>query len=196
MNTEGGTLRMHNATLKFCIIAAYGVPDYLIEGGPKWITSDSYEITAKGSGQHDQLVRMLQTLLADRFKLTVHRETKQRSAYALAVGKNGPKLYPSDWGGDSFLGRRGGRGPLNGRKASIPQLASTLSNLMGKKVLDQTGLTGAYDFTLEYAPADAVDSSLPSLFTALQEQLGLKLAAITTAVEVLVIDHAEKPSED
>lgn len=196
MNVEGGTLRMHNATLKFCIMSAYAVQDSLIEGGPGWINSDPFEITAKfGNGTHDQFVQMLQTLLSDRFKLAVHRETRQVPVYTLTLGKSGAKLHAADPGGDAFLGRRGRTGPLTGRKASMPQLASLLSMLMGRKVLDQTGLTGLYDFTLEFAPADAVDSPLPSLVTVIQE-LGLKLEATKAPVEVLIIDHAEKPSSD
>jgi len=198
MSTDGGTLRMHNASLKFCILVAYGVQNYLIEGGPKWIDTDRYEITAKAAGsfQRDQPAQMLQTLLAGRFKLAVHRETKLRPVYTLALAKNGAILRLSDPGGESFLGRRGRQGPLIGQKASMSGLASTLSTLMERKVLDQTGLTGVYDFKLEFAPAEAIDSPLPSLFTALQEQLGLKLQAGNGPVEVLVVDHAEKPVED
>jgi uncharacterized protein (TIGR03435 family) len=196
MSTDGGTLRMHNATLKFCIVAAYGVQESLIEGGPGWIKSDQFEILAKapGSTRQDQLVLMLQSLLVDRFKLSVHREIKPRPIFALVVGKNGPKLHASD-GGEGFLGRRG-RGPLTGKQASMPGLASVLSTIMGRKVLDQTGLTGLYDFTLEFAPQDAIDSPLPSLVTALQEQLGLRLEATNAPVEILVVDHAEKPAQD
>jgi uncharacterized protein (TIGR03435 family) len=170
MSTDGGTLKMHNASLKFCILVAYGVQNYLIEGGPKWIDTDTYEITAKAAGafQRDQPAQMLQTLLADRFKLTVHREIKQRPVYTLVPGKNGARLHLSDPGGESFLGRRGRQGPLIGQKASMSGLAATLSTIMERKVLDQTGLTRAYDFKLEFAPADAIDSPLPSLFTALQ----------------------------
>jgi uncharacterized protein (TIGR03435 family) len=196
MNVEGDTLRMHNATLKFCIITAYAVQDSLIEGGPGWINSDTYEITAKfGNATHDQFVQMFQALLSDRFKLSVHRETRQVPVYALTLGKSGAKLHAADPGGEPFLGRRGRTGPLTGRKASMPQLASLLSMLMGRKVLDQTGLTGLYDFTLEFAPDDAVDSPFPSLVTVLQE-LGLKLESTKAPVEVLIIDHAEKPSPD
>jgi uncharacterized protein (TIGR03435 family) len=189
---------MHNASLKFCILVAYGVQNYLIEGGPKWIDTDTYEITAKAAGafQRDQPAQMLQTLLADRFKLTVHREIKQRPVYTLVPGKNGARLHLSDPGGESFLGRRGRQGPLIGQKASMSGLAATLSTIMERKVLDQTGLTRAYDFKLEFAPADAIDSPLPSLFTALQQQLGLKLEAGNGPVEVLVVDHAEKPLQD
>jgi len=196
MSTEGGTLRMHNATLRFCIMAAYSVQDYLIEGGTSWIDSDRFEIVAKApaSTRQDQLIPMLQTLLADRFKLSVRRETKQRPVLALTVGKNGAKMHPSE-GGESFLGRRL-RGPVTGRQASMPGLAALLSSFMGRKVLDQTGLTGTYDFTLEFAPPEATDSPLPSLVTALQEQLGLKLEVTNALVEVLVIDHAEKPTPD
>jgi uncharacterized protein (TIGR03435 family) len=197
MSTDGGTLRMHNATLKFCIMAAYGVQENQIEGGPGWINSDQYEITAKAAGlvAPGELLPMLRTLLEARFKLSLHRETKQLPVCLLTVAKSGSKLHPAEASGEGFLGRRG-RGPLTGRKASIPELASTLSMLMGRKVLDQTGLTELYDFTLEYAPADAPDSDLPSLVTALQEQLGLKLEAGKGPVEVVVIDHAEKPTVD
>jgi uncharacterized protein (TIGR03435 family) len=174
MSTDGGTLKMHNAILRFCIVIAYGVQDYLIKDGPGWINTENFEITGKAgaSARHDQLVAMLRTLLEDRFKLSVHRETKQQPVYALVLGKNGPKLRPSGSGGDGFPGRRGSRGPLVGEKASMPGLAATLSTLTGRKVLNQTGLTGVYDFTLEYAPAQ-VDSSLPSLVTALQPEAGV-----------------------
>lgn len=196
MSSNGGTVMLHNATLKFCIVAAYGVQEQLIEGGPAWINSERYEILAKAgdSAQRAQLASMLQSLLEDRFKLKIHRETKQRPIYALTVAKSGPKLHPSE-GGEFFLGRRG-KGPVTGRKASMAGLAGTLSTLMGRKVVDQTGLSGVYDFTLEFAPLDAVDSPLPALVTALQEQLGLKLEAANGPVEVLVVDHAEKPTMD
>jgi uncharacterized protein (TIGR03435 family) len=198
MSTDGGTLKMHNATLRFCVAIAYGAQDSLIEGGPGWINTENFEITGKAGAAvaHDQLVRMLRTLLEDRFKLSVHHETKQLPVYALVLGKNGPKLRPSGPGGDGFLGRRGLMGPLIGQKASMPGLAAALSTLMGRKVMDETDLTGVYDFTLEYAPAQSVDSALPSLVTALQEQLGLKLESTKAPLEVLVIDHAEKPSQD
>ena len=197
MSSNGGTLMMHNATLKFCINMAYGVQESLIEGGPAWINSEPYEILAKAgdSATNAQLLPMLQSLLEDRFKLKVHRETRQRRIYALTVVKNGPKLHPSEGGGEGFFGRRG-RGPITGRKASMAVLAATLSRLMGRKVIDRTGLSGVYDFTLEFAPPDAIDSPLPALVTALQEQLGLKLEATNGPVEVLVIDHAEKPTMD
>jgi uncharacterized protein (TIGR03435 family) len=194
MSTNGGTVVMHNATLRFCIITAYGVQDSLIEGGPSWINSDVYEILAKvgGPAETGQIKPMLQSLLEDRFKLRTHREIRQRPVYALKVSKNGPKLHPSE-NTESFLGRRG-RGPITGRRASMAGLAATLSTLMGKKVLDKTNLAGVYDFTLEFAAPDDVDSSLPALVTALQEQLGLRLETTNGPVEVLVVDHAEKPT--
>jgi uncharacterized protein (TIGR03435 family) len=198
MSTNGGTLIMHNATLQFCIIAAYGVQESLIEGGPAWINSERYEILAKAadSAQNGQLLPMLQSLREDRFKLKVHREARQRPIYTLTVAKNGPKLHPSE-SGEPFLGRRGlAGGPITGRKASMAGFAATLSGLVGRKVIDQTGLSGVYDFTLEFAPPDVVDSPLPALVTALQEQLGLRLKATSGTVEVLVVDHAEKPIID
>lgn len=194
MSTTGGTLRLHNATLKFCIVVAYNVQESLIDGGPAWINSQTFEILAKApdSASKADLLPMLRSLLEDRFRLAVHSETRQRPVFVLTVAKGGPKLRPSD-GGDGFLGRRGS-GPLTGRKASMTGLAATLSTLMGRKVLDHTGLSGVYDFTLEFAPPNATDSPLPVLVTALQEQLGLRLESANGPVEVLVVDHAEKPA--
>lgn len=191
MSTKGSEIRLHNATLKFCIIAAYGVQEPLIEGGPGWINSETWEILAKGDPEGDRGRPMLRSLLEDRFELKVHQEVRQRSVFVLTVSKGGHKLRGAG-GGDSFLGRRG-QGPITGRNASMAGLAATLSTLMGRKVLDETRLTGIYDFNLDFAPPDAVDSPLPSLVTALQEQLGLGLESTTAPVEVLVVDHAERP---
>jgi uncharacterized protein (TIGR03435 family) len=199
ISTSNGMLKVHNATLRFCIMAAFGIQDYLIQGGPSWINSDRYEIVAKAEGPatHDQLVLMLQKLLSDRFKLKYHRETRQRPLFTLVVAKNGPKLRASE-GGETFLARRGigATAPLTGKNASMSALAGTLSLLTGRKVLDRTELAGAYDFTLQFVPFDAVDSAIPSLTTALQEELGLKLESSTGPVDFLIVDHADKPSVD
>jgi uncharacterized protein (TIGR03435 family) len=197
MSTEGDTLRMHNATLRFCVLVAYGVQDYEIDGGPSWIETEKFEIVAKAEKPfgRGELQQMLQALLADRFKLGVRRQTKELSVYHLTVAKGGFKLRAAEPGPNS-LGRRGNGGPVVGQRASMEALASLLSTVMRRRVLDQTGLQGVYDFTLEFAPLEAVDSPLPSLTTALQEQLGLKLEAGKGPVEVLTIDRAERPSKD
>lgn len=147
---------------------------------------------------------MLQALLADRFHLRLHREMRQVAAYLLTVGKNGPKFKeaageggPLLWG----LSRKPNGDPavrLTGDKTSMTRLADSLASLTGRPVLDRTGLKGSFDFTMEYASEpDAPGStpfSGPSMFSAFQEQLGLKLDAAKAPVEVLVIDSVEKPS--
>ena len=138
---------------------------------------------------------MLQTMLADRFQLKIHRESKELAVYALIVGKSGPKLKESTAAGPA--GYRGTPGQFTFSNGSITSLVSFLTNRVDRHVLDRTGLTGSYDFKLEWTPeasTPAPDSNGPSIFTAIQEQLGLKLEATKSAVEIIVIDHAEKPS--
>jgi uncharacterized protein (TIGR03435 family) len=156
--------------------------------------SAGYDIKAKAEGNAgDDLWPMVQTLLADRFQLKFHRETRELPIYALVVAKNGAKLHAVSAAG---LGVGMGKGRFNGRGADMPTLASVLSNELGRLVFDRTGLSGFYDFTLTFEPDDtrAADTAGPSLFTALQEQLGLRLEPQKGPVETLVIDHAEKPS--
>jgi uncharacterized protein (TIGR03435 family) len=148
---------------------------------------------------------MLQTLLADRFSLQIHRETKPLPVYLLTVAKNGPKLKAAAQPGNGSVlwglaGKPSGEASvhLTAKAASLPRLADSLSNIAGRPVLDQTGLNGSFDFTLEYASEantpGATPFAGPALFTAFQEQLGLKLEATRAPLEILVIDHVEKPS--
>jgi uncharacterized protein (TIGR03435 family) len=192
----------------------------LISGGPAWLRSDKFDIEAKSpdsapefsmtqfvTGQAPQLRLMLQALLADRFKLKLHREMKQLPVYELTVAKNGAKLKPAADSGNGALlwgmsGKPNGDAAirLTGNKKSMAELADSLSNIAGRPVLDRTGLKGNFDFSLEY-PFDpdtpsATPFAGPSMFTAFQEQLGLKLDATRVPVEILVIDHVEKPSEN
>jgi uncharacterized protein (TIGR03435 family) len=170
---------------------------------------------------------MLQALLADRFKLSIHRETKELPVYALVAAKNGPKLqeakadatYPNGIKGPDGVARGGmmriGGGEVTGQGLPIANLTRMLSQQLGRTVIDKTGLTGKYDFTLQWTPdesqgpmfkgADGAppggnpappESSGPSLFTAIQEQLGLKLESQKGPVEIIVIDHVEKPSQN
>jgi len=169
---------------------------------------------------------MLQALLADRFKLTLHLENKDLQQYSLVVTQNRPKLqqskpndtYPNGLKGPDGLGGPGmmtmdiGNGRLTGQGLSMSTLADLLSRQLGSTVLDKTGLTGNYDFTLQWTP-DAnelavvkarlgtdglppVEASGPTIFTALQEQLGLELKSQTGPVGILVIDHVETPPEN
>jgi uncharacterized protein (TIGR03435 family) len=137
---------------------------------------------------------MLQALLADRFKLKVHHINKDLPVYNLVVGKNGPKLKESGAGAKFSMVTRTGK-QSNRITASHATMTNLLSQLYfaGRPVFDKTGLTGAYDFEIEFADPSATDSSSPSLFTAVQEQLGLKLEPGVAPFDTIVIDHAEKP---
>jgi uncharacterized protein (TIGR03435 family) len=181
------------ATLKDLVAFAFRVHRFQVSGGQGWMDSTAWDITAKSEvpAPVDQLRLMVQALLRDRFQLTVHRETKERSAYALVAGKNGPRLKEVAQAG---LGVGLGRSQLKGRGATMPVLASVLSDRLDRAVLDQTGLKGFYEFTLEWASDDAADATGPSLFTAMEEQLGLKLEPSKGAVETIVIDRAERSS--
>jgi len=156
----------------------------------------------------------MQTLLADRFKLAIHRETKEMPIYELVAGKNGPKLVAAPESGDQHKGQfRLGRGQMNLSSASMPDLADSLSRIVGRNVYDRTGIAGTYEIKLEWTPDEgqfpefkdhgdgkegsaAAPETGPSIFAALQEQLGLKLEAAKGPVEVVVIDHIEKASEN
>jgi uncharacterized protein (TIGR03435 family) len=197
---DGTESWMQNSQGEFAIIGslrsliryAWDIEDFRIEGGPKWLDADKFRIDAKPGGPQAKL--MLRTLLAGRFKLAVHNETKQFPAYALVIGKNGSKLVKA---GILDNGPSSGRGMLRGAM-DMPALAKSLSAILGRNVIDQTGLSGSYKFSLRWTPddqsANATGTSPPSIVTAIQEQLGLKLESTRGPVEILVIDHAEKPS--
>jgi uncharacterized protein (TIGR03435 family) len=224
-------------TVKFLIKQAYGVEDDEISGAPNWLDSDAYDVDAKvGSADlaaldkldEKQRMRMLRPLLAERFQLKVHRETKEIPVYALVIAKNGPKLHqakPGDTYPDGIKGLDGkpggrqgmmmwGRGRLIAQGIPIANLLPPLTQQLERTVLDKTGLKGTYDITLLWTPEDdrapmgngaeggrqgstpAADSSGASIFTAIQEQLGLKLESQKSQVEGLVIDHVERPSDN
>lgn len=199
--TGHGWLTATNVTLKRCIIGAYAVGPNQLIGGPDWLESDRFEISAKAEqpvGDSD-LMAMLQTLLAERFKLALHRESKPIEAYVLEIGKNGPKLKKGD-GGDSKTGN--GRGDITATNATMDRFAEILSRQMDLPVVNHTGLEGVFHLRLQWTPesakktADGISTEGPSVFTAVQEQLGLRLRAQKVPVNVLVIDHVERPSEN
>jgi bla regulator protein BlaR1 len=163
----------------------------------------------------EQMQQRLQALLAERCQLKIHRETKEESVYALLPGKNGPKIQASDTKGGSGPRIMMGRGMINGQGVQMEMLATVLSNQLGRTVLDRTGLTGRFDLKLQWtpdpgqsltplggAPPPGVpdlpppDPNGPSIFTAIQEQLGLRLESQKGPVEMIVIDRVEKPSEN
>ncbi len=211
--------------VRACIVPGFRVANCaLISGGPAWLKKDSFEIQAKMptgtpdytmmqfmNGQAPQLELMLQALLAERFNLKMHREQKELPVYALTVVKGGPKLKPAaetiaENGGPMFLPKSDDQLQMAVKDLSMQQLCETLSNLTGRPVLDRTGLNGKFDFAMEYesepdAPriSDLPEGSQltgPAFFTALQQQVGLKLESTKGPVDVLVIDHAEQPSEN
>lgn len=201
-----------NTTLNDLLIFAYGVHPQQISGGPGWMGTDKFDITAKpealGVPDATQLRTMVQKLLTERFNLTFHREKKELSAYTITVGKNGPKLSKNESGGN--LPGFGGRGPgaIGVRNSTMAEFAGFLqARILDRPVVDQTSLSGKWDFTLEWRPdptqaaANAPQlppeiASRPDIFTAFQEQIGLKLESTKTPVEVIVIDRVEKPSEN
>jgi uncharacterized protein (TIGR03435 family) len=224
-------LYIENFTLRLLIRQAYGVADYQIQGAPKWVNSEEFEIEAKMEesaaeellklGVNERLLQrrlMLQALLADRFKLRVRRETKQGPVYALVVAKKGPKLRESKpdhfAGGHNEKGITIGGGRLTCYDAPLGPLIRQLSQQLNRPVLDKTGLTGEYDFTLPWTPEEfqvsvfkyaegnelpsegisSAEPAGPSIFTAIEEQLGLKLKTAKGPVEVLVVDHVEPPT--
>jgi uncharacterized protein (TIGR03435 family) len=191
----------------------------LITGGPSWIRSERFEIQAiipEGAtvytfdqfmkGDAPGLERMLQTLLADRFGLVVRHVTKEVAGYALSPAKGGPKLKASTVDDQQAMGIRRQADPngqitdkLIGRKMEMRDLAFLLVMTTHRPVIDRTGLTGQFDFDADFAPFDSdapADSNAPSLFTALQEQLGLRLENTKAPLDGLVIDRAERPSDN
>ena len=194
-----GQVILENSSLRKIIAAAYGIGedrDYALSA-PDWLRFEKFDVVAKvpPDATREQMMLMLQNLLADRFKLKLHRETRQLSVYALVVGNNGSKLRDAAPGTPGQIGMS--PGCITGHAAPMQALVDHLSNAalqLGRPVIDQTGLRGNYDFTLEWTPDNLPpgDSNAPSLFTAVQEQLGLKLDARKAPVEIIVIDSAEK----
>lgn len=185
------------------ITHAYGIRHDQVMGGPKWLVEDRFDLDANvpdGAPLTPEHLRiMMQDLLKDRFKLRVRWESRQVPIYAMIVAKNGAKLKPSP---DDAKPGGVTRGAADGihrevTKGTIEDLAKQLSVTAGRPVVDKTGLTGFYAYTLDWFPANRVpppDSQVPSMFAALQEQLGLQLIAETGTEQYLVIENAERPS--
>jgi uncharacterized protein (TIGR03435 family) len=194
---SGPRITLSGYALEGLLMDVYGVDGWQLVGGPVWRDTDPFEIIAKAPGDAapapGQRRQMLQSLLEDRFKLRVHREMRAAPVYALLVAKNGPKLRKSTAADPSWSI---GGNEMMFRKQTIESLAQRLSESagLGRPVLDKTALSGEWDFTLNFMPNPPLDSNVPDVFTALQEQLGLKLESQKAAVEHLIIDHAERPS--
>jgi uncharacterized protein (TIGR03435 family) len=231
----GGTLTVTNNNLRNIIRNAWNITNDQIVDGPDWIDSERFDITAKASApfKQDEARGMLQALLAERFGLKTHMETRELPVYLLVLARKdgalGPQMKKSDIdcaalfasvtaGGKMperlpngnlpcGLSVRAAQGQVVGSPASMEQLTRNLVGGVGRIVVDRTGLPGYYDFNVTFAPDSppaapgapagaAPDGSAPSLFTAMQEQLGLKLEPGRAPIQVLVIDRAERPTAD
>lgn len=205
---SGGIYTANNLTLVQLIVIAYGVRDQQVLGASSWMTSERYSITAKIPGEdgipQDQQLRMLQTLLADRFALKFHSETKDVTAYALLADSGGPKLKESAPGAKTKeLSGVTAANPAGGYEytaASTAFLAARLSFYFkrfagGTLVLDKTGFAGSYDFSLPWTRQTAPGGEGPSIFTAIHK-LGLRLEKGKYPVQMISIDSAQKPAID
>jgi uncharacterized protein (TIGR03435 family) len=227
LDSPGRWIRMQSAnrfyaknhTVKTLIQAAYNLTPRAVSGGPFWVDSDRYEILGKTPGNVrptlDEQMSMLRKLLADRFNLKFHREEKEFSIYALTVAKTGLKLKESSVSPDASP-----EGPpplvfvlspesvrLPGRNATMAEVASVFQRAaLDRPVVDKTGLSGRYDFDLEFTPDESQfgglglkgtpESTRPGLFVAIQQQLGLRLDATKGLIDALVIDQVERPSDN
>ena len=220
LGTKGTHFFTVGTNMNDLITFAFRVHAKQIVGGPAWFLTDKFDIEgvpdAEGKPDTDQLKTMVQGLLADRFKLVVHHDKRELAVYALTVAKNGPKLTKSTAPPDVYSGygfpRLGAGTTMKVMNMTLAAVASAMQRtVLDKPVVDQTGLMDRYDFTLNWTPDDSQFIQLretgvnmptatddpnapPGLYTAVQEQLGLKLDAVKAMADVIVIDHAEKPS--
>jgi uncharacterized protein (TIGR03435 family) len=194
-SSDQGLFRTHNLTLKRLLAMAYEVDMRQVLGGPNWVDSDSYDITARipvEFAQRDKLPELIQSLLADRFQLVAHREPRQIPGYELVVARKGPKMERAkpDQARSNIHSRNA---HLIAENVTMEGFAKSLSRNrdVGEMVVDKTGLTGGFKFELDWTSDSPADDR--PIFTALQDQLGLKLEAAKVPILAVVIDRAEKP---
>jgi uncharacterized protein (TIGR03435 family) len=214
----GGSFEASGVNLMSLIAQAYNVRGFQIAGGTGWMVDDKFKIVTKDEAKNpggaepsatgdaqrmqaqDRLMAKVRAMLADRFQLKVHRETREMPVYLLTIAKGGLRMQaaPEDGQNDAGLNAfrtKEARAGVVGKRLPMDVLTRFLSNQVERTVVDQTGLTGKYDFRLVYSP-EMGDMTGPSIFTAVQEQLGLKLEAGKGPEEVVVIDRAQKPTEN
>lgn len=212
---RGTDMQVVNFSLASLVKFAYDVQDKQILGAPDWFNTDRFDISAKpdtpGNPNGDQLKEMVQKLLADRFALKLHKDEKEMGAYVLTVGKSGPKMKQNTSNPNGLPGLFFGPiGTLHVMNATMENFTGLMqSTVLDRPVVDKTGLTGRWDFTLKWTPDESQFTGMgikippppaddpnpaPPLFTAIQEQLDMKLEAQKTQVPVLVIDHVDHPS--
>jgi uncharacterized protein (TIGR03435 family) len=223
-----GGLRATNMPIRALITMGYAIRDFQLSGGPGWLASDRYDLMAKPERvegapeppdvrhmtddqrklRDEQWRERVRRLLADRFGLVIHKETKQEQIYHLVIAKGGSKLTEVATPGDR-QGMSMNRGRAQGFAAPMQMLADNLANTVGRPVVDKSGLEGRYDWKLEWAPDPGIaipgpntaqpqpaDAPGPTIFTAVQEQLGLKLESARGPVDTWVIDKIDRPSEN
>jgi len=192
---DPGRLTFTNITVRGLMREAYGLKVYPLCRGLDALSTDRYDFVAKVSpdASKEQRMLMLQKLLAERFKLVAHRETKELPIYALVAGKNGPKLHEVEDDGSAAETGSGDGHQIKAHHISMKLLAATLQGWIGDTVVDATGLTGLFDLNLDFNVDEGKPDEGPTIFEAVQ-RLGLKLEARRGPVEVVVIDHVEKPS--
>ena len=208
----GGRFTASGMTLRVLMGQAFGLRDFQIAGLPGWASANRYDIAAKCEGMPDRLPPFglrpyLKALVEDRFQLNSHLEMKEMPAYALVVGKNGSKMKVSEAPAPEI---RLGRGQLSGLGMPMDVLVNELSRQLGRKIIDKTGLKGSFEFNLEWTPElgqggagplgalpeTKFETDGPSMFTAVQELLGLRLESTKGQVEVLVVDSVSRPTEN
>jgi uncharacterized protein (TIGR03435 family) len=197
--TPAGRFTATSSSLQRLIGFAYDLRNHQISGGPRWLDSEKFSIDAKADSSRQipaglagfvPMRLMVQSLLEERFKLVVHKETREEQVYELVADRGGSKLREVSEPGQLRIGR----GELIGKGAPIEFLVNQLSSQMEQPVIDKTGLKGRYDFNLKWTPdAGVADVSGPSIFTAVRTDLGLRLQSAKAPVEILVIDHVERP---
>ena len=216
LRVQGRRFKTLNTTLNELISFAYGVQSKQVIGAPAWADTDKFDLDAEPDGEgapsDKQWKSMLQKLLVERFKLTFHHDKRELSVYVLSVAKTGQKMTKSEGDPNGLPGLWFQQlGDLNVRNANMTDFVGLMqSAVLDRPVLDQTGITGRWDFTLKWTPddsqfagfgaripppADAANAP-PNLYTAIQEQVGLKLEATKAPADVMVIDHVEKPSDN
>jgi uncharacterized protein (TIGR03435 family) len=198
ISISGSRVRVLGLATATLVRAAFNLRAAELSGAPNWTANDAYDIDATaetGSAlTFPQARQMLQTLLVERFQLKFHREMKEGSTYSLIAAKSGPKLKASaaaEYSTHVTAGKT--QVQMTVSRATIAQLCGRLSTFVGRPVADGTNLTGVFDAKLNFAP-EGEEGDFPSIFTALQEQLGLKLEPAKASIEVLAIDHLEHPS--
>jgi uncharacterized protein (TIGR03435 family) len=201
----GGRFRASATTLQFLVEWAYDIQPFQHSNGPSWLGTDRYDIVAKAENNNatdDEIKLMMQTLLADRFHLMVHHERKEAPVYIISVGESAPKLFPPKEGETHAIRITPQMGPdqkiasyhVAATRFSLTQLTDTFARQLGRVIVNQTGLSGDFDFTLDLTMDEGRPNPLdPSLLiSAMRGQLGLALKAQKAAVDYLVIDSAEK----